>query len=302
MEADRQMELYSLWFGTAHSSTYALLLSLAVHEPDEHWQRDILAAIAGWTTAFQEIAAKASGTRSAAGLAQDFSDLKAGEGNGNDVGKVSGMSDPADDALKQLAIENTTEDHLHMFMGDFERHIGKIDTGVAVRRRISREFPLSPRAHFELGSLLGMSGKWLNSRDLVDEGITECKIAATLMPIWDAPAVEPGIILINTGAFAEALVELEWAQDHLPKATPHLLMNKAYALLMLSRYEEALALFEWVTNQRPEYALASLNAARCAFCMGNKRKGISYAKTARRLGEPAEYIAWRTGEYSSPRK
>ena len=302
VEGDRQIELAALWFGTAHPWTRALLLSLFAQEPDEYWQRDIMAATTGWTTAFQEVATKASGNRSAAGLAQDIHDLVRGEGDDNNVGEAVAVNDPADAALKELAIESTAEDLLHLGVGNSEKLVGKIETGLAVRRRIIREFPLSARAHFELGSFLGMAGKWSKRRDLVDEGITECKIAATLMPNWDAPAVEPGIILINVGEFMKALVELEWAHDHLSMETPHLVINVAYALMGLLRYEDALTLFEWVAEQRPHYALASLFAARCAFYIGLKRKGIRYAKIARQLGEPAEYFAWRTGEYSSRRQ
>ena len=298
VEGDRRIELAALWFGTAHPSTYTLIFSLFAQEPDEHWQRDIFATT-DWTTAFQEIAAKASGGRAAAGLAQDVSDLMVGEEDANREGETPAIHDPADAALRELAIESSAEDYLHALMGDLGQLKGKIDTGLAVRRRISREFPLSARAHFELGSFLGKAGKSLNSHVLVDEGITECKIAATFMPNWDAPAVEPGIILINCGEFKGALVELEWANDHLQNATPHLLMNKAYALLALSRYAEALSLFESVVRQRPQYALASLYAAHCAFRLRDKRKGSRYAKSALRLGEPAEYIAWRSGEYST---
>ena len=57
-----------------------------------------------------------------------------------------------------------------------------------------------------LGSFLGMVGKQLSNREMINEGKNECKIAAALCEGWDTPLVEPGIILMNTGYYDEALV------------------------------------------------------------------------------------------------
>ena len=67
----------------------------------------------------------------------------------------------------------------------------------------------------------------------------------------------------------------------------------------LSRYGEALEQLEEVTADRSDYALVFLYAARCAFKILDKTKGIRYAKVARRLGEPSEYNAWISGRYSA---
>ena len=165
--------------------------------------------------------------------------------------------------------------------------------GLALRLSIVQGFPSSPTAHMELGSFLGLAGKWTGRRDLVDKGITECKIASGLVPGWDNPAVEPGIMLANIGAYDEALVELAQAADRLPSATPHLRFATGYVLMELSRHAEALEHFESVIVSRPDYALAHGHAARCAFALGETTKAIRFAKTARRLGEPGEYNAWR---------
>ena len=61
----------------------------------------------------------------------------------------------------------------------------------------------------------------------------------------------------------------------------------------LSRHAEALEQFEAVIESRPDYALAHRHAARCAFSLDETTKAIEFAKTARRLGEPDEYNAWR---------
>ena len=171
--------------------------------------------------------------------------------------------------------------------------INMLEAGLALRRSIVRDFPSSPTAHINLGSFLGMAGKWMRRRDLVDEGITECKIASMLLPNWDNPAVEPGIMLANIGAYDEALAELAQAAEQLPEATPHLQFATGYVLMELSRPAEALEQFEAVIGSRPDYALAHNHAARCAFSLGETTKAIKFAKTARRLGEPDEYNAWR---------
>ena len=54
-------------------------------------------------------------------------------------------------------------------------------------------------------------GKHTGIRELVDQGLLECRIASGLCPAWDLPAVEWGIILTNFGAHQEALQELERA-------------------------------------------------------------------------------------------
>ena len=71
---------------------------------------------------------------------------------------------------------------------------------------------------------------------LIDEGILECKIAAGLQPDWDAPAVEPGSILVNIGEREAALRELEQAERNLPEPTPHLRYVKGYVLMTLELY------------------------------------------------------------------
>ena len=286
-------ELRAFCFGTDYLPTHTLLRNLAQLEPDALWKRDLLAATAGWTVPFQEIAGLTTSSRTAAGLAQDLTDLS-----------IDGATpvDPAQEALMQLAVETTRQDYQRMGMAELDLIFQKLDTGIAMRRRIARDYPASPQAHFELGSFLGMAGKWLRRRDFIDEGVVECKISAQLMPGWDNPLVEQGIILGNFGAYDEALQELIRAKETLPEETPHLQFNMGYVLMELSRPVDGLQELEKVIQARPDYALAHLYAARCAFTAGDKRKGQQYAKSARRLGEPEEYIAWRNGAYDPRRK
>ena len=88
----------------------------------------------------------------------------------------------------------------------------------------------------------------------------------------------------------------------MPEATPHFHLNIGYVLRNLSRHAEALNHLEQVLKVRPDYALAALHAAFCAFSLGNPRKGLHYAKVARRLGEPGAYRAWEEGKYSKRRR
>ena len=292
-------EFDALRFGTADPSTHVLLRNLAQLEVDASWKRDILAATTDWRFPFQVVANQTSGDRSAAGLAQDVLDVWNGGNARSRLDEPPGTGDPAHEALKQLGTET---DDVEYHLGSLCR-LGKLlETGIACRHAIVRDFHLSPNAHYQLGSFLGMAGKRLIRRDLVDEGIAECKIAAEILPGWDAPVVEPGIILANVGAFEESLRELNRAREELPEATPHLLFSTGYVLMMLARHAEALEKFERVIEARPDYALASLYAARCAFTLGDKREGLRHAKTARRFGEPGEYIAWSNGMYSSRKR
>ena len=286
-------------FGTADPATHTLLRNLAILEQDEEWRQDLLAATLPWELLFQRIMVQSNPTRSAAGLAQDVADwTSSSRTEQSGLGKSLRADDPARDAISQLGDEGPGA-QVRFGAGGLAAVVRMFDTDIERRRAIVKSFPLSPDAHYQLGSFLGMVGKWSGERELVDEGITECKIAVALLPCWDAPAVEPGIILGNIGAYEEALVELERARETLPEETPHFCFVMGYVLMKMSRYTEALGYLERVLEVRPDYAQASLHAARCAFMLGDKRKGQRHAKTARRLGEPGAYIAWRAGAYSS---
>ncbi len=285
-------EVDALRFGAAaHWVSHVLLPNLAIAETDADWKGDILAATDSWNVSFQKVGARNIAPRSAAGLAQDILDVS-----------DEGIEIAATEAFSQLEVASNNRDYWHMYDGGLSSSVRMMESGIIRRRAIVRDFPASASAHFQLGSCLGMVGKWMGRRDLVDEGVTECKIAAALLPEWDNPAVEPGIMLANIGAFDKALTELTKAHVRLPKPTPHLRFATGYVLMELTRYTEALEQFEAVIEARPDYALASLYAARCAFNLGNTQKGISYAKTARRLGEPDEYNAWRERRRKSKAK
>ena len=274
-------EIGALRFGAAEPWVHNVLLpNLAIAETDPAWKEDILAAAVPWDLPFQQKGVKNSQPRQAAGLAQDILD-------------VPDFSDPAQEALVQFVAEHNNWDYGRFLSRDITLLAEVLKTQTARLRAIARDFPTSPAAHFALGSLLGKVGEITGQRDLVEEGVTECKIASSLLPEWDNPAVEPGIMLANIGAYDEALMELAQAAERLPVATPHLNFITGYVLMGLSRYAEALEHFKSVIAARADYALAYGYAARCALEFGDTQKGIKYAKAARRLGEPAEYNAWR---------
>lgn len=282
---------YTLQYGTTFPQTYILLRYLAELEPNDDWKRDILAAAVPWEVSFQTVGVVNTGTSSAAGLAQDIKDA------------APNMTYEGDfEIAARLAARANNIDYDRFARGDPTLMLQVWDDGIATRRALVCDFPANPMAHFHLGSLLGMVGKHLRNRDFINEGVIECKIASGLLPNWDLPLVEPGIILTNYGAYDEALAELELAAALLPQPTPHLQYATGYTLMMLSRHDAALAEFEAVIAARPDYALAYRDAATCAFALGSARQGVHYAKTARRLGEPDAYNAWQRSRQNRKRR
>ena len=169
--------------------------------------------------------------------------------------------------------------------------LAKLQGRIALRRRLAERFPGNPLAHLQLGSFLGDLGVQFADRMLIDEGILECRIAAGLQPDWDAPAVEPASTLVNFGEREAALRELQQAERNLPEPTPHLQFVKAYVLMTLDLYSEALACLEAVIENRAKFAPAYDLAAHSAFQSGDKIKGLLYAKEARMRGIYTEHRA-----------
>ena len=267
-----------------------MLWWLSKQEPDPEWRRDILAASEPWEFHFEHTAVKHC-ERSAAGLSQDITDV---------AGSDAGLDPEVSAAIRQDLLAEAKQRESIPFNAGGPRFIfDLLQDGIARRRRLVHRFPQSPEAHYHLGSFLGMAGKHLRAREMVDEGIVECKIAAELLPKWDGPAVECGIMLGNIGEYDAALHDLESARLTLPEATPHLRYVTGYVLTMLERYSEALEHLEAVIEVRPDFASAYRYATRCAFELGDKTKGRRYAKAAGQLGEATEYMAWRDGAYFS---
>ena len=198
------IELDAIRLGTVDPAIDTLLRNLSVLEPDESWRRDLLAATLDWGVLFESGVAQANPTQTAAGLAQDIRDIQSADTGKPVLGEPASGDDPAREAVSRLANEGS--DLLRrVAVGKIPSPVSIMEAGIERRTAIVRSFPRSPMANSELGSYLGMAGKNLRRRDLIDEGITECMIAAELLPDWDLPAVEQGIILANFGAYGEAL-------------------------------------------------------------------------------------------------
>ena len=288
-----QVELGLFLFGTLEDSAPVLLWWLARLESDPEWRKILLAAGEPWQFHFEHMAAVHS-RRSAAGLSQDILDV------------VDDANEVDIEALVVIRRELRAASNAQGSIPGADGRPGKISStlrdGIELRRSLARRFPQNPEAHYQLGSFLGMAGKNLRTSKLVDEGVMECKIAAQLLPNWDGPAVECGIMLANIGEYDAALRELEQARATLPEETPHLRFVTGYVLMMLERYAEALGQLEAVTEARPDFASAHRYAARCAFKMDDKSRGARHAKAGRQLGDSSEWTAWREGAYSSRKR
>lgn len=283
------LEFEMLRHGADEPYSHTLLRNLALVEKDIKWKKDLLASTTGWDLRFEEIAGHSSSPGFSAGLAQELPE----------EARIEALQDGTEEDLKRLREASLLQDkdYARIASGDLRMLIEQLKGGINDRRLIVKRHPLSPQAHSELGSFLGMVGKHLRNGEMIKEGINECKIAANLCKGWDTPLVEPGIILINIGHYDEALVELENAANKLPSTTPHLAMNRGYALMQTKKYGQALSDFEFVIGTKPNYALALDCAAHCAFMIADQEKGMKYAKEARKYGEPRTYNDWRKGAY-----
>jgi len=283
------LEFEILRHGTDEPHSHTLLRNLALVEKDAKWKKEILASTTGWRLRFEEIAGYSSLPGASAGLAQELPE----------EARKEGLKDGTEEDLKRLREASLLQDkdYARIASGDLRMLFKLLDGGIVDRRLIVKRHPLSPQTHMELGSFLGMVGKNLRNREMINEGINECKIAAALCKDWDTPLVEPGIILMNAGYYDEALVELETAATKLPTITPHLAVNRGYVLMQTGRYEQALKDFEFVIKTKPNYAFALDCAAHCAFMIEDQVRGMKYAKEARKYGEPHTYNNWRKGEY-----
>lgn len=290
------VELDFVRFGTSSHEARTLLKNLSVVEPNEDWRRDLLAATPDWGMLFEKAVAEANPYRSSAGLAQEIEDVKPVESD--QTGLDPSGDDPTREAISRLG-DRENDLARHLATGRIVSPGKILKDGIESRRAIAATFPRSPLAHSELGAFLGMAGKTLSRRDLIDEGLTECVIASQLLQGWDMPAVEQGIILANFGAFDEALERLERVRESLPEETPHFCSAIGYVLMELGRFPEALGYLERALGVRPNDAEANRHAAHCSLMMGDHWTGQRYAKTARRLGKPDVFIAWKNGWYRS---
>ena len=171
---------------------------------------------------------------------------------------------------------------------------GDLDTAI---RHVKRAVELQPENalyHFELAAALGMAGE-------VSEGIQECWIADGLDPSWEFPKVEVGIILLNAGRNAEALVHFEQMAQTQENLSGHLAFNLGVARCRCGQYGPALEALLRVVELQADHALALDVAAHCAFMVGDVKTGRRLAKKANNLGRSETYFEWRKGKYRRER-
>ena len=297
------MEFDMFRLGSDDPEARILLSNLVIVEQDTEWREDILSASEPWDVRFQWIANESSQGRLAAGLAQDITDLPDARHDTN-LSESPSPDDPASEEIRNLE-NDTKKTFRRLSHGNpilmTRRMIDAVHQDILGLRLIAQRYPTSAQAHAELGSRLGWAGsKMFRDRSMIDEAITECKIAAILREGWDVPLVEPAIFLTNAGYYEEALEELKWAKSRLPEKTPHFAYVNGAVLTELDRFSEALDEFEFVLVHRPDYAIAFNDAAHSAFMLGDKTKGIRYAKEARKFGCTQAYQNWRNRLYPKP--
>ena len=295
IEEDFEAELRTFLMGSDFANAVPLLQALAADEDDPAWKADIETAAGPWEWKFDTIAAAASEHHHSAGLAQD-------------LWAVPALS-KAQAAIEEAAQKDITAELADSYGPPPKEAVARwgrqaisrlLNSQIAARRGLVKRHPLSATAHQQLGSFLGKTAELLGDRQLLEEGIAECKLAAALLPGWDVPLVEPAIMLGNMELYDRALAELRFAKESLPQETPHFQYCRGYVLMRLGRYQEALESLEQVIAAAPNYARALNDAAHCAFALGDGVKGQRYAKQADRAGYGYAYIKWRRGDYDQP--
>ena len=281
--------------GSGTPIAHRILEALATELPDEQLKTAVMAATRPWEFAYGEMLMAEGGSKmTAAGLAQDYLDVSGLPTSEEAVAvRMEIRAELGGEIASSLASDLTT--------GIQHHPVSLLEESISSRRRLVGRFPNSPEAHYQLGSWLGLVGKFTGQQEFISEGLVECQIASGLCPSWDAPAVERGLILTNFGDHRGALRELEQVGKELPELTPHWRFVMGYVLTTLERFPEGLEQLEAVIKVRPDFGLAYAYAARCAFGLRDKVRGREYAKKARLLGDSSEYDAWRTGAYGGRR-
>ena len=156
-----------IMLGSAGGSAADLLSWLADREPDPDGRWNLLAAIRFWDPAFEAVSMQHTGQRSAAGLAQDISDV---------TGVVTEENRHIIEALKRKASWHPDFATAPRIDDEGPRsYLAKLQGRIALRRRVAERFPGNPLAHFQLGSFLGDLGIQFADGMLIDEGILECE-------------------------------------------------------------------------------------------------------------------------------
>jgi Flp pilus assembly protein TadD len=145
------------------------------------------------------------------------------------------------------------------------------------RARVVALDPANARYRFSFGATLWQAGEW-------DRALEELRESCRLDPGWDRPFVEIAIVWLNRGMPDQALFHLQSRGDQFRSRSDHFNAHEGFALKLLMKVDEALVAFERAISLNPNHGLALDWAAECAFLLGDKQKGRSYAKRAYDLG------------------
>ncbi|MDE2781292.1 MAG: helix-turn-helix transcriptional regulator [Chloroflexota bacterium] len=178
------VEFDTFRLGTEQQDAPTLLRNISMDVQEPEWRSYLWAASIDWEINFQTIAATRIDGSGAAGLAQDLFELP----NISDeqvqietaaMDQIRSLAPTVDDTMLQIALQDITMRSLFSYL----------DANISWRRKIVDNHPLSANAHLNLGSFLGMMAKYIPLQGYLEEGISECKIAANLMTNWDVPLV-----------------------------------------------------------------------------------------------------------------
>jgi len=169
----------------------------------------------------------------------------------------------------------------------------QFDEAVIHASRLIELAPDNAKYHLWLGGSLNRLGK-------VDEALHECRIASVLDPDWCLPAVEIGIVLLDTGRNQEAVDHLYKVNDERAprnaREAAHLTYHFGLALMRVERHEEAIVEFLALADQSG-HARAMDLLAHCYFEQGNRPEGRQWAKKAAHRGEKTTLTSLEEGRY-----
>lgn len=167
---------------------------------------------------------------------------------------------------------------------------GKMSEAVAEVERAADIDQTDPANHFTLGSALSGIVQRTGDAAMIQRGLDECWLAASLDPGWVLPWTEIGFILLNSGRSQEALDHLLSVSENCGPLDSryYLALGAAQASLGLSK--DALASFDEAFELDSENQSLVILAAKAAHNAGDKRKFRKFLRLAGHLGASTESV------------
>lgn len=288
-----------LALGVHADASQAPLIALEHHEEDPVWKSDLAIAHKPWHARLSSIARFAEGIE------------RTDDRVHNELGIPQEVSSPVKDEMLRFAQTNfgaqpsSVDTTLTRIFADpkyragqqmllAERALSQNDlvAGAKHFRRAAELQPHSAWFHFHLGTLLSELGH-------IEEAISECKIAAKLDETWEAPNVAIGSILYNSGDHQKARIHLEEMACGDDEPSILLATYLGIARLRCGDYRTGLEVLEYAISKDADNGFALMAAAHCAFMLGDSRKGLRLAKSAKLRGYTEVYESWDDGIYKA---